>query len=311
MTEPLEIPEHVRVGLALAGGGARGLAQVGVIKVLERERIPLHIVTGTSIGSIVGGLYALTGNARELEKRVVETLSSERMQALGLSNILKISGVQPVEDTTRSPRKLLGRAQRLMRRVLATRVALTRPSVLQGEVTGELFEEIFGDATFEELKLRFAAIAADLHEGVEVIIAHGSVARAAAASSAIAGVFAPVKIKGRELIDGGYTSPVPVEAARTMGANVVIAVDVSHSSPDRGPINRAVEVALRSAEISMKTLEQEQLRHADVIVPARGQARHWSDYSNPVESIEAGERAAEHLLDNIRAAIEERARLFL
>ncbi len=312
MREPGRISDHVRVGLALSGGGARGLAQIGVLKVLERERVPIHLIAGTSIGAIIGGLYACSLDAEEVQTRVLETLAGTRLQGLDLEKILTVQGVTPVaEGDATSPDGLLARARRTFRRVVASHHALTRQSVLEADAVMKVFEALFGDRTFEKTKIPFAAAAVDLEECCEVIIASGSIAHGVAASSAIAGIFPPVEIQGRRLIDGGYTSPVPIDVAQTLGANVVVAVDVSDRGYDRGKLDNAVEVAMRSSEISLIALEREQLRRADVVIPARGTPRHWSDYSEPEEAIRAGEAAGEHLIDNIRAAIQERARLFL
>ncbi len=307
------VHDYVRVGLALSGGGARGLAQLGVLKVLEREHIPVHLIAGTSIGSVVGGLYACLADAEETEARVLATLQSNTMQGLDLDRILKLSGVAPVRaEGADTPRVgLLGRAQHLLRRMYASHAALTRPSVLEGAAVLEVFEGLFGGRRFDQAQIPFAAVAVDVEEGCEVIVASGSIARGVAASSAIAGIFPPVEIEGRKLIDGGYTSPVPIDAVQVLGANVVIAVDVTQPGRDAGGLESAVEVAMRSSEISLEALEKEQLRRADVVVPARGAARHWSDYSAPQEAIDAGERAAERLVDGIHAVIQERARLFV
>jgi NTE family protein len=310
MRAAIPVSDHVRVGLALSGGGARGLAQVGVLKVLEREGIPVHLVTGTSIGAVMGALYACSPDAVATEAKVLATLASSGMQALDLNRILKLSGVQPVSGEVAPEGGWWERAQTLLRRLHASHAALTRQAVVESEQILGVFDALFGDCSFDQTRIPFAAVAVDLEEGREVIIASGRIARAVAASSAIAGIFPPVEIGGRSLVDGGYTSPVPIEAARTMGANVVIAVDVSIRGIDRGGLENAVEVAMRASEISLIALEREQLRRADVVVPARGQERHWSDYSAPQEAIAAGERAAEKMLDSIRAVIEERGRLF-
>jgi len=306
-----EISDHVRIGLALSGGGARGLAQVGVLKVLEREGIPVHLVTGTSIGAVMGGLYACCADAAMTEARVLETVASTGMQALDLNKILELSNVTPVAGDAPPAGGWIASAQKLVRRVYASHAALTKQAVIESEQILGVFEELFGECTFEQARIPFAAVAVDIEEGCEVIIAKGRIARAVAASSAIAGIFPPVEIGGRSLVDGGYTSPVPIEAARTLGANVVIGIDVSTGAIDRGGLENAVEVAMRANEITLIALEREQLRRADVVVPARGQERHWSDYSAPGEAIAAGERAAEQMLPSIRAAIEERARLFV
>lgn len=307
-----EISDHVRVGLALGGGGARGLAQVGVLKVLERERVPIHLIAGTSIGAIIGGLYVCSTDTVELERRVKHTLLSRGMEGLDLERVRKLSGVAPVAEGKEADTEgLLGRARKIFRRVIASHAALTRMAVLDGEVVLEMFETLFGASTFDQTKIPFAAVAVDLQQCCQVIIASGALARAVAASSAIAGIFPPVEIDGRLLIDGGYTSPVPIEAAQTLGANVVIAVDVREGGLDRGRLDNAVEVAMRSNEISLIALEREQLRRADIVIPARGAPRHWSDYSHPEEAIAAGEVAAERMIDSIHSAIEERGRLFI
>ncbi len=312
MSEPQRLSDHVRVGLALSGGGGRGLAQIGALRVLEREGVPVHLVAGTSIGSIIGGLYALHLSADEVERRVLGVLASPLVEGLGLQHILKMSGGVAVQERAAVNHEgLLARAGKLVRRVVASHAALTRPAVLDGEAVHEVFTHLFGDATFDRTQIPFAAVAVDVEECREVIVTTGSLARGVAASSAIAGFFPPVRVGAHTLIDGGYTSPVPIDAAHTLGANVVIAVDVSERGRNPGRLGNAVEMAMRASEISLVALEREQLRRADVVIPARGQPRHWSDYSEPQEAIRAGEAAAERMLDSIHAAIEERAQLFV
>jgi NTE family protein len=174
-----------------------------------------------------------------------------------------------------------------------------------------VLETVFNNSTFEDTVIPFGAVAVDLREGREVIIGSGDLARGVAASAAIPGIFPPIELNGRLLCDGGYTSPVPIDAVETLGANVVIAVDVSQHGIAVSELSNGVEIAMRSSEISLIALEQEQLRRADAVISARGQDRHWSDFSQPEEAIQAGEIACEQMLDNIRGVIDERTRLFL
>ena len=312
MTQSRGALQHVKVGLALPGGGARGLTQVGVLKVLEREGIPIDLIAGTSMGAIVGGLYASLAEAAEVERRLLAILDTGRMARLDLRKILEFRDVLPVgEGAPGGESGLLGRVQKAFRRLYTSHVALTRMSVLKGDRVERVLTEIFEGRSFDQLKIPFAAVAVDLGRACQVVIANGPLAPAVAASSAIAGIFPPVEIDGRLLIDGGYTSPVPIDAAQALGANVVVAVDVSERGLDFGPLDNGVEVAMRSSEISLVALEREQLLRADVVISTSGKSRHWSDFSEPQEAIAAGERAATEMLSTVRAKIDERARLFL
>lgn len=323
-------PSRVRVGLALAGGGGRGLAHVGVLKVLEAEDVPIDLIAGTSIGAIVGAMYACEPDAAVLEERILEFIESRAMKRLGLGTMERLRGLgKPGEETSDErpesgerrdsgeppgsdePDGLFARWQRKFRQLYASHRAMTRIAMLPGEAMTEALDGLYSGCTFEDLKLPFAAVAVDIHAGQEVIITHGSLAEAVAASAALAGIFPPVELAGRTLIDGGYVSPVPVETARTLGANVVLAVDVSMTGRESGTFPSAVEVAMRAGEISRAALEREQLRHADVVIPARFAERHWSDFSVAQEAIVGGEKAARNLLDSIRSAIDERSRLFI
>lgn len=307
--------QRVRVGLALSGGGARGLAQVGVFKVLERRGIPVHLVAGSSIGAIIGGLYACWPDAGALEEKVLDFVSSPYLQGLNLETIRRLGGVPAVgaddAEEASSGLGLFARLQGLVRRLHASHVALSRMSVLKGESVRRSLERLFEGKHFGDTRLPFVAVAVDLLNGREVIVSSGPLATAVSASSAIPGIFPPVEIDGHLLVDGGYTSPVPIDAIRTMGANVIVAVDVSQSGVPENRLRNGVEIAMRASEISLIALEKEQLRRADVVVPAAGQTRHWSDFSRPEEAVSAGETAAEQLVDSIRTAIDERARLFL
>ncbi|HEX9698005.1 MAG TPA: patatin-like phospholipase family protein [Acidobacteriota bacterium] len=301
----------VRVGLALSGGGGRGLAQVGVLKHLEAAEIPIDLIVGSSIGAIIGGTYACWPDAGELERRIVEFVTGKYMEGINLAMVRRLGGRPTIDGPSLEDPGLGARIQASIRGLYASHLALSRRSVLSGERVRRVLEDLFEEKTFDETKIPFGAVAVDLNAGREVIIRSGPLALGVTASSAIPGIFPPVEIDGRLLADGGYASPVPIDAARTMGANVVIAVDVSQRGIPGVRLSNGVEIAMRASEISLIALEQEQLRRADVVIAASGQARHWSDFSFPEEAISAGELACENLLDNVRAAIEQRAQLFI
>jgi len=307
------IRKRVRVGLALSGGGGRGLAQVGVLKSLERAGISIDVIAGTSVGAIIGGVYACWPDAAELEKRVLAFVRSKYIESLNLATIRRLGGIPMIgeEESEHVDPGVFDRVQTAFRGLYASHLALSRRAILSGERVQRVLDTVFDGRTFEDTEIPFGAVAVDLHEGCEVIIGSGPLARGVAASSAIPGIFPPVELNGRLLCDGGYTSPVPIDAVKTLGANVAIAVDVSQHGIAVSDLANGVEIAMRSSEISLMALEQEQLRRADVVIPARGQKRHWSDFSRPEEAIRVGEIACDKLLDNVRDVVEGRARLFL
>ena len=209
-----------RIGLVLGGGGARGFAHVSVLKELERQRIPVDCIAGTSMGAIVGGLYASGMSAVELEKQ---------MLAMDWGSMFV---------------DRLDRPQRSFRRKRDDDLALVSgkpgigndglkiaPGLLSGERALLLLEELTQPVAtrddFDTLPIPFRAVATDLNSGQAVVIGSGNLALAMRASMSIPGVFKPVVMDGRVLVDGGLANQVPVDVVRAMGADIVIAVDVS------------------------------------------------------------------------------------
>jgi len=177
-----------KIGLALGSGGSRGLAHIGVIKALEENNIPIDFVAGSSIGTMVGGFYAAGLSIKEIEKIALSTT---------------------------------------WRRVFSV---LFDPHLKQGLIGGEklktFIEDYINGKKFEDCKIPFVAVATDLKTGEVVVLNKGEMAQAIRASVSIPLVFKPVKINGRILADGGLSAPVPVEIARNMGADIVIAVNL-------------------------------------------------------------------------------------
>jgi NTE family protein len=199
--------KRVRVGLALGGGGARGYAHLGVIRVLRREGIPIDVVAGTSMGAVLGGAVASGINLDKLEA-IIKQLDLNKLLAF--------------------PRNALGR---LIGR--ATSEYLYKQTDWRSSRPHEIqrFEEfvrlLTKGSSFEELKIPFAAVAADIDTGEQIILQSGPLAPAIAASVALPGIHYPVHHQGRFLIDGGVINKVPIDVAFALGADVVIAVDAS------------------------------------------------------------------------------------
>ncbi|MBL8264732.1 patatin-like phospholipase family protein, partial [Steroidobacter sp.] len=211
--------ESERIGLVLGGGGARGAAHIGVLKVLERERIPIHAITGTSVGSIVGGLYAAGYSPDEIER------------AIGSIDWIDIfhDGTARRERPMRQKETDIGIVANL--EVGLHDGNLRFPTTLvRGQKLGLWLRRMFlgrGNVeSFNDLPIPFRCVATDIGEVKPVVFQSGDLALAVRASMAVPGAFAPVKHDGRTLVDGGIVNNIPIDVAREMGVDRVIVVDV-------------------------------------------------------------------------------------
>jgi NTE family protein len=259
------VPEP-KVALVLSGGAARGFAHVGVIRVLEQERIPVDLVVGTSVGSLIGALYASARNGFELEWEAFQ-LKQEDIFDFGVWNAVAGMG-------------------------------LAKGEKLEAFVKGKVKQQ-----NIEELPLRFAAVATDLNWGTRVVLDKGSVARAVRASSAIPGVFEPVAHEGKLLVDGGVVDNIPIEVARAKGADVVIAVDISENVGNVN-IKNLVDVLLQSTNIMFAVNVGHRRAGADVMVQPKVGGIAMLDFTRRKEAMDAGIAAAREALPRIRAAID-------
>lgn len=284
------------LGVALSGAGARGVAQIGVLKVLDREGIPMEYVAGTSSGAVIGGLYALTGRADEVERRVLELL--HRAERTGRPRLFA-----SVRHLARSGSGGGRSSLERLRRLWLLRRGLSQPSVAPADEILCALEELFEGKTFADTKIPFATTAVDLESGRRLIFASGPLVEAVYASAALPGIVPPLEVDGYRLVDGGFAEPAPVDTCRYLGAGRVIAVDVLGRPPDALRARNALATVLRADQITRFALEREHLAKADVVVTPQVGAVDWMDFSQPEARVAQGERAAEERIDTIRDLI--------
>lgn len=247
------------IGVALGGGSARGFAHIGVLQALDEADIPVDVVAGTSAGSLVGAFYAAG-------------FSPWMMQEVAL----KVRDIDVADLSSGSKRGMLG------------------GTALKRMVNGYL-----GDKPIEKMPKQFAAVATDLATGERLAIRQGDAGTAVAASCSIPGIFIPAMVNGRELVDGGLTSPVPVAVARQLGADLVIAVDVG-GSPSKKPRTGLYEIILQSFEIIGRSLAELESKTADLVIRPRTDAWDSADFSARREMIEAGYLAGQEAIPNLK-----------
>lgn len=258
----------VRIGLALGGGAARGFAHIGVIKVLEAQGINPDIIVGTSAGSVVGAMYAAGNNGFALQKMALE-MDEATISDWSLPFFSKSSGV------------------------------------LKGEALQSYVNKMVGQLSIEKLKKPFGAVATDLNTGTPILFQRGNTGLAVRASSSVPGVFQPVKINDRFYVDGGLVSPVPVRFAREMGADIVIAVNIS-SAPEGQAATSSLEVLMQTFTIMGQSLNQFELKNADIVIKPDLPSMKGSDFNGRNLAILAGEKAALSVI----AELKEKIRAF-
>lgn len=289
-----------KVGLALGGGAARGLAHVGVLRALLRENIPLDVVVGTSMGAIIGGAWIALGDIATVESRVREVLTSEQFRKNRISFL---------KETREQRGGLFFSVANLVRRGIFFGVSNLRPSFLSAEEFASSLEGIVPDVRMEDLSPTFGAVALDIVTGEEIVLRTGSLRLATSASSAIPGILPPVARNGRVLIDGGWVDKIPVLPAFHLGADVVIAVDIAADLRDAREFRRGVDIMVRANSIKDAALVGYSRRMADVVItPSVGRV-HWADFGAFERCIHAGDEAVTAAIPRIRELLR-RERLF-
>lgn len=282
-----------RVGLALGGGGVRGLAHVGVLRVLTEAGVPVDAIAGVSMGAVVGAAYALSDGYPDTLLALVRDVRFSPIRALPRKG--EAGGVWT------SVRRLIDVERFLMSNVFSWGVAAAvDPEALATAVTG--------NRRLEDARVPLAVVACDLKSGQPVVFRTGLAAVALRASAALPGFFRPLEHEGRLLADGGYVGMVPTGAARELGAELVIAVDADPLDVVEG-IHDGLHALLRALDITSERYKAVLLDQADVVIqPDFGGAVDTLDFSRVEECVEAGARAAREALPDIQRRLSGRRR---
>ena len=281
-----------RIGLALGGGGARGLAHIGVVRVLEKESIPIDLVVGTSAGALVGGAYASGISPDDLEKKADEYLNSPEFQSSAMKGF----------EAAHAPGALglTQRIQSFLKNRYYVVQAMFKPGILSNEEFQETIDYFLPDIQIEEMQIPFRAVATDLVSGEQIIFSKGSLRQAVGASCAVPGAIEPLEEGERLLSDGGIISLIPSSVARDEGADVVIAVAVDRGLSPREDLRTVVDIYQRASEIMGEKLKAYELAEANVVILPEVGELHWSNFSQAMSLIEEGERAAQKKMNDIR-----------
>ena len=261
---PATPPKPLRIGLALGGGAARGFAHVGVIQVLEEHGIKPSLVAGTSAGSLVAAIYASGKTGAQLQ-HVAETMDEAAFT-----------------DWT---------------------LPIFSRGILRGDALAKYVQAQVNGRLIEDMPLPLGIVATDLQNGQGVLFRRGDTATAVRASSAVPAIFQPVRIGNREYVDGGLVSPVPVRYAKQMGADFVIAVDIS-TPPESNPAGDTFQILMQTFNIMGKSINNLELREADVVVRPSLQGVGSADFNARRRSIAAGRAAMQLRLPELKLALQ-------
>ncbi len=293
-SSPAETPKRPRIGLVLSGGSAHGFAHVGVLKVLEELRVPVDVVAGTSMGSVVGGLYAAGTSPAEMERIILTTDWEDLLDD------------RPSRDRLSFRRKRDDVLNYVDLEMGLTRKGIAFPSgLIAGQKLGFLLKALtlgtVGIESFDDLPIPFRCVATDIGTGEKVVLSDGSLAEAIRASMSIPGVFSPVPRGARLLVDGGLVENLPVLEAKSMGADVIVAVDVSSDKFDLDKLKSFGGVLSRMASLPIKENVARALSRASVVVTPRVNDIPSMDFARGGTLLQRGEEAARGVAKELAA----------
>ncbi|MDZ7261168.1 MAG: patatin-like phospholipase family protein [candidate division KSB1 bacterium] len=287
---------RAKIALALGGGGARGLAHIGILKVLEKARIPIDLITGTSIGAVVGAMYAQNPDASVLEKKFLDFLKSPIYKHSGLELFIK----------KKEGENFFAQVATAIKERLVINIAQSRCSLTSNRKLVRALQFLLDDVDISETRIKFAATAVDLLSGQGVVLKEGSLIKAVVASSSIPGFLPPFSYDGRLLVDGAVTFPVPVQPALELGADLVIAVDVGQDLECDPELDNVIDVIFRTNLITARNYNALLLEKADIVLRPRVGQIHWAEFKHIEQLILEGEQTALKALSQIERLIKSK-----
>ncbi len=289
----------VKVALALGGGGVRGMAHIGIIRSLQKD-IPISMIAGTSMGALVGAQYALNPDIELIENKMMKIL--ERKEIKEIENL--ISRHNAVEEKKLIIQTLLS----FVKKMYLLNLRAIRRWIFSGKEISRIFDKLGLDVDFKKVKIPFSCVSVDLRTGEEVILHKGNIKEAVLASVALPGVFPPVRKGDRLLVDGGIISSVPVDAARAMGADIVVAVGVEAQVDYNKKLGNGLDIMFQADAIRAYKLAQIKLDFADIVIYPKVGNISWASFSKAGACIKAGEKAAEKIKPELIELIKKKRR---
>ncbi len=278
-----------KFGLVLGGGAGRGVAHLGVIKCLEEENLKPNLIFGTSIGSLVGALYALDYDFPQLVEKSREVVNSEEFKQLGFEFFKDHKDAFPLKKLSCYLRERLTFAKMAV-----------NPYITERESLKKVVDKFFPDINIEDLKIKFGCTTLDLVSGKEIYINKGPLRNAIIKSISIAGIFPAYEEGNKVMVDAGPTAKVPVDGCKYLGAKNIIAVDVGSKLGKFEEIGSAISTNLRADEIAKFRFNREQAKRADVLIEPKVESIHWADFTKFDLGIKLGYQATKEKLPEIR-----------
>jgi NTE family protein len=281
----------MKLGLALGGGGAKGLAHIGVLEELESHGIVPHYVAGTSIGSIIGAVYALEGSTTHLRARAQQMIESDEFKDFGLGEFYTAD-----ENIFERFKK------EVFEKFYFGRLFFLK-SHIKSNAAGKLFRDLFGDRTFRDCKIHFACNALDIQTGEEIVFTSGLIRNAVWASCAIPGILPPYHDGDRILVDGGVVDNVPVEPVKMLGARIIIASYLGHRLQYEGEPDTGFRISQRAQSFVRYYLDQKILEQADCVITPDVARFHWADFSPLSELVAVGKESVIEKLSRVQSVM--------
>jgi len=281
------LKKYPKIALALGGGGARGCAHIGVIKGLEREGIFVDMIAGTSIGAVVGAIYAKSRDSAAVEQRFLDFLKSEEFRKSGLDLFKRR---EPVEN-------FFGQVASIIKKRVVVNLAQSKTSLVGGKRLERAMQFLIPEGRLENTEIPFYAVASDILNGKQVIFESGEMRDAVTASASIPG-----------FVPGSVVCPIPVEPLRERGADIVIAVDVGQDLNEHASLENVIDVIFQTNHMTARHYNLHLLKQSDVVIRPNVGLVHWSEFKLLHYMIEEGERITQKMIPEIRETIGKKTR---
>lgn len=295
-----------KVSLNLGGGGARGVAHIGVLKALAENNINFDIIIGVSMGALIAANYAACLDIDEVESLFTDYIESEEFK----HSLLGTWRADNYDEVTSRGKRFLLKFSRLYKQTELYGRMLLAPGILDEDDIDKTIFPLIPNVKFSDLKMPFACIAVNLESGKRQIFNEGPIRKAVLASLSMPLVFPPVQINGNFFTDGGIVDRIGVDSALELGVKKIIAVDVSNDFFEQKKMKTAIDIMLRSEEISSIYRKNYQLRQASVVIKPLQESIHWADYHNYREIIDCGYASTMEKMDEIIALTRPKKTIF-